>query len=89
MQAVARKTAAKSRGIEHLVHEMMHLRRCERSTEYRTVGCPNIERSRHNQQTLLEVALKRPPQLIGTMQQRDIRRMLEVSQTDDPGDTMG
>ena len=43
---------------------MMQLR-CFECSEYRTVYSADVERARHDQQPLLDVALKLPPQLIG------------------------
>ena len=83
LQAIAWKASAERLGLQHLVHQMMQLRRFERSAEHRTVGSADIERARHDQQPLLDLAFERPPQLIGAVQQRDIGRMLKVGQTND------
>ena len=72
MQAIARKAATEFPGLQHLVHQMMPLRRLERPTEHRTIDRADIERARDDQQPLLDVAFERPPQLIGAVQQRDI-----------------
>src|SRR5215475_9726175 len=68
LQAIPRKASAQRLGLQHLVYQMMELRRFECAAEHRTVYSANVERARNDQQPLLDLAFQGPPQLIGAVQ---------------------
>ena len=71
--------------VEHLVLDVVELRRLERPAERGPILRAALERAGGDEQPLAGIGLEVVPELVGPPQERHVRRMLVVGQPDDPG----
>src|SRR5688500_8397388 len=72
------------RAVEHLVRETVRPRARERSGHELAVGRSHVEAAGLREQRLSAVALELAPEIPGTLQHRDVARVLVIRETDDP-----
>src|SRR5918996_576424 len=71
--------------IEHLVWQIVFLRTTQAAGDNVGLGSPQHQPTGHRQQTTPRLLLQAGPQLVGAIEKRHVRRILEISLPDDPG----
>src|SRR5918995_7066432 len=84
-QLVRGKTPVQLDAVKDFLGETVQLARPERAAENRTVGRTGVDAAGDVEQLLAGVLLQLTPELIGAAEQRHVRGMFPVGQTDDAG----